>query len=60
LHEFIDAGEFGLSLEQMAGVLAKAATPLSDRERHNLLALVQMMGINDRVPRALDFCPPAE
>jgi hypothetical protein len=60
LHEFIDAGEFGLALEQMADLLAEVEAPLTENERHDMLTLVQIMEMGDHVPRVLAFCPPAE
>jgi hypothetical protein len=55
--EFIDANELGLALEQMADLLSENGKPLSTDERDDMLALVDRMGMDDRVPRALDFCP---
>jgi hypothetical protein len=57
LVEFIDANELGLALEQMADVLSEDERPLSDDERADMLALVDRMRMDDRVPRALEFCP---
>jgi hypothetical protein len=55
--EFIDANELGLALEQMADLLSENGKPLSTDERDGMLALVDRMRMDDRVPRALDFCP---
>lgn len=55
--EFIDAGELCLALEQMADVLSEDEKPLSADERADMLALVDRMRMDDRVPRALAFCP---
>jgi len=55
--ELIDVGEFGLSLEQMADVLSEDELPLTADERADILALVNRMQMDDRVPRALSFCP---
>jgi hypothetical protein len=55
--EFIDANEVGLALEQMADVLAEDQQPLLPDERADILALAERMQIDDRVPRALVFCP---
>ena len=55
--EFIDAGELGLSLEQMADVLSEDEAALTADERADMLALVNRMQMDDRVPRALSFCP---
>lgn len=55
--EFIDANELGLALEQMADRLSEDEKPLSVDERDDMLALVVRMQMDDRVPRALAFCP---
>ncbi|MFC6007465.1 MafI family immunity protein [Angustibacter luteus] len=55
--EFIDANELGLALEQLADVLSEDEKPLSPEERANILALVDRMQMDDRVPHALTFCP---
>jgi hypothetical protein len=55
--EFIDANELGLALEQMAEVLSEDAHPLGPDERSDMLALVERMRMDGRVPRALAFCP---
>jgi len=55
--EFIDANELGLAVEQMADVLSVDERPLSHDERSEMLALVDQMHMDDRVPRALSFCP---
>lgn len=43
VHEFIDAGEYGLALEEMAGALAHAGAPITDQERTDMLALNHRM-----------------
>ena len=55
--EFIDANELGLALEQMADSLSEDEKPLSTGERADMLALVERMGMDDRVAQALEFCP---
>ena len=55
--EFIDAGELGLALEQMADVLSEDEQPLAPAERGDMLALVERMRMSPRVPGALRFCP---
>ena len=55
--EFIDANELGLALEQMADVLSEDERPLTRDERADMLALADRMQMDDRVPRALAFCP---
>jgi len=59
LHHFIEVGEYGLALEEMAGALAQAKTPITDQERSDMLALTRTMKMDDLVPRALGFCPHA-
>lgn len=53
--EFIEAGERGLALEQMADVLSEDELPLSAAERADMLALVDRMQMDERVPHALTF-----
>ena len=55
--EFIDVGELGLALEQMADQLSEYDQPLSPDERSDMLALVARMGMDDRVPGVLALCP---
>lgn len=55
--EFIDVNELGLALEQLADVLSEDEQPLASDERADMLALVARMQMDDRVPRALQFCP---
>jgi hypothetical protein len=55
--EFIDVGELGLALEQMADQLSEYEQPLSASERADMLSLVARMQMNDRVSRALTVCP---
>ena len=59
IHEFIDVGEFVLSLEQIADVLAEDERALTDDERVEVLALVEEVGMDDRVPSAIGRCPRA-
>jgi hypothetical protein len=60
LHHFIEVGEYGLALEEIAGALAYAGVPITDQERADMLALTATMNMDDLVPRALGFCPHAE
>lgn len=55
--EFIDAGELGLALEQMADVLSEDEQPLAPSERGDMLELVDRLHMGGRVPGALRFCP---
>ncbi|MEZ2388576.1 MafI family immunity protein [bacterium RCC_150] len=57
IFEFIDVGELGLALEQMADVLSEDEQPLAADERADMLDLVGRMRMNDRVPTALSLCP---
>ncbi len=59
LHHFIEVGEYGLALEDIAGTLARAKVPITDQERSDMLALTATMNMDDLVPRALGFCPRA-
>jgi hypothetical protein len=56
-HEFIDVGEYGLALEEMACALAHGSASISNQERSDMLALNNRMMMDDRVPRALQLCP---
>lgn len=53
--EFIEVGELGLALEQMADVLNEWDFAVLDDERADLLALADRMNISIR--RVLEFCP---
>jgi hypothetical protein len=57
LHEFIEAGEYGLALEEIAGTLAQDTAAITHSERGGMLALAGQMEIGDLVSRALAFCP---
>jgi hypothetical protein len=59
LRHFIEAGEYDLALEDMAGTLARARTPVTDQERSDMLALTAAMKLDGLVPRALGCCPRA-
>jgi hypothetical protein len=59
LYHFIEVGEYGLALEDIAAALAEATVAITDRERSGMLALTATMGMNDLVPRALGSCPRA-
>lgn len=54
--EFIDVGELGLALEQIADALAEDALPLAPDERNDMVALADRMQMGDRVPHVLSFC----
>jgi hypothetical protein len=58
LHHFIDVGEYGLALEEIAGTLAQDAIAITDQERAGMLALAARMKLEgDLVPHALAACP---
>jgi hypothetical protein len=57
-HHFIEVGEYGLALEDIAGALAQDAIAVTGQERENMLALARHMKMEGGlVPRALGFCP---
>ena len=59
-HHFIDVGEYGLALEEIAGTLAQDATAITGQERGDMLALAARMNLEGGlVPRALAACPQA-
>ena len=55
--EFVDVGELGLALEQIADVMSEDERPLTTDERSDMLALAMRMEMGARVPHALSFCP---
>jgi len=59
LHHFIEVGEYGLALEEIAAALGHARVPVTDQERSDMLALTATMTMDDLVPRALASCPRA-
>ena len=59
LRHFIEVGEYGLGLEEIAGALAQDQIAISDRERGDMLALSRRLKMDDLVSRALGFCPRA-
>jgi hypothetical protein len=50
-------GEYGLALEELAGCLALAGTPITGQERNDMVALAADMQMDDNVPLTLAFCP---
>jgi hypothetical protein len=61
LHHVIEVGEYGLALEDMAGMLAHSKVAITDQERGDMLALAaQMKAEGDAVRRALESCPRAD
>jgi hypothetical protein len=59
LYHFIEVGEYGAALEEIAGALRRDKTPITDRERSDVLALTRTMGMDDLVSHALESCPRA-
>jgi hypothetical protein len=58
LHHFIEVGEYGLALEEIAGTLAQDAIAITGTERRDMLAPAAWMKLQgDLVPRALAACP---
>jgi hypothetical protein len=55
--EFIDSNELGLALEHMADAMSEDELPLASDERSDMLALVERMQMDGRVPRVLNSCP---
>jgi hypothetical protein len=45
VHHVIDVDEYGLALEDMVGILARAKAPVTDQERADMLALARKMHI---------------
>ncbi len=58
VHHVIDVGEYGLALEDMAGILAHARAPITDQERAGMLGLAHKMQMDDLVPRVFQCRPP--
>ncbi len=59
LYQFIEVGEYGLALEEIAGALAQDQIAISNQERSDMLALARRMKMDDLVPPALGYCPRA-
>jgi hypothetical protein len=56
-HYYIEVGEYGLALEEIAGVLGLAQAAITSQEREDMLALAHRMKIDDIVSHALESCP---
>ena len=54
---FAGVGEYSLALEELAGYLALAGTPVTGQERNDMMALAAKMQMDDNVPLTLAFCP---
>jgi hypothetical protein len=58
LHHFIEVGEYGLALEEIAGTLAQDAIAVTDPGAPDMMALAARLKLEgDLVPRALAACP---
>ena len=61
LHHVTEVGEYGLALDDMAGMLAHGKVAITDQERGDMLALAERMKVEgDAVRRALESCPRAD
>jgi hypothetical protein len=56
-HHFIEVGEYGLALEEIAGALAQDTIAITDQERGDMLTLARRMEMDNLVPHALESCP---
>ncbi len=54
---FAGMGGYGLALEEPAGYLALAGTPVTGRERNDMTTLAAELEMDDNVPLTLAFCP---
>jgi hypothetical protein len=60
LHHVTEVGEYGLALEDMAGMLAHGRIAITSQERRDMLALAgRMKAEGDVVRRAVESCPQA-
>jgi hypothetical protein len=60
LHHVTEVGEYGLALEDLAGMLARGHIAITGQERRGMLALAgRMKAEGDAVRRALESCPRA-
>jgi hypothetical protein len=57
LHHVTEVGEYGLALEDMAGMLAHGQIAITDQERDDILALARQMEMDNVIPDALKACP---
>ena len=61
LHHVTEVGEYGLALEDMAGMLAHGQIAITSQERGDMLALADRMKMEGGAARqALESCPRAE
>jgi hypothetical protein len=57
LHHFVEVGEYGLALEEIAGALAYAKVAVTDQERSDMLALTATMNMDDLLPPRTRILP---
>ena len=57
LHHVTEVGEYGLALEDMAGMLTHGQIAITDQERDDILALARQMEMGNLVPDAHKTCP---
>jgi hypothetical protein len=59
LHHVTEVGEYGLALEDMAGMLACGTIAVTDQERGDMLALARQVGMDDLGGQAPRSCARA-
>ena len=59
LHHFIEVGEYGLALEEIACALAQDTIAITGQERGDMLALACQMQMDDLYPARWDPAPHA-
>ena len=59
LHHVTEVGEYGLALEDMAGMLAHGQVAITDQERGDMLALASQMKMGGQAGDTLRRCPLA-
>jgi hypothetical protein len=57
VHRVIEAGEYGLALEDIAGILAYDRAPVTDQERDDIVTLSRTMRMDDLIGDKLRSCP---
>jgi len=57
VHRVIDAGEYGLALEDITGILAYDRAPVTDQERDDIVTLSRTMHMDDLIVDKLRSCP---
>jgi len=55
-HHDIEVGEYGLALDEIAGVLGLVQAAITGQERDDMLALARQMTMDDIVSHALQSC----